>query len=171
MLSTRALGGGGGGGGFLHTCPGSDEVFTRRALCKDDRKDLFLYFCVPDVLAHVGGEEAEDEGIGRRVEGGEALHKRRHNVRRLIVRDQVEHLQWYVRTHFKACLAHAAQHMVENVAEHVADHVTEHVVEHIAEHGRVCFRTCSRTCGRICGRKCGRTFGRTCGRTCCRTCG
>jgi hypothetical protein len=96
-------------------------------------------FCVPDVLAHVGGEEAEDEGVGRRVEGGEALHKRRHNVRRLIVRDQVEHLQ-HVRTHFKSCSTHAAHHMVENVTEHEADHVIEHVAEHVtervAEHGR-----------------------------------
>ena len=103
-------------------------------------------FCVPDVLAHVGGEEAEDEGVGRRVEGGEALHKGRHNVRRLIVRDQVEHLQ-YMRTHFKACSAHAAQHMVENVDKHEADHVIERVAEHVAELAAEHGRTCSRSCG------------------------
>ncbi len=116
---------------------------------KTTARICFVNFCVPDVLAHIGGEEAEDEGVGRRVEGGEALHKRRHNVRRLIVRDQVKHLQ-HVRTHFKACSAHAGfagQHMVENVDKNEADHVIEYVVEHVAEHGRECVRTCNRTCG------------------------
>ena len=43
--------------------------------------------------ADVGGEEAVDEGVGGRVEGGQALDESGHGPVRRVVWDEPEHLQ------------------------------------------------------------------------------
>ena len=46
-----------------------------------------------EALAEVGREEAVDEGVGRRVEGGEGLDEGGHCLTCLVLGDQAVHLQ------------------------------------------------------------------------------